>query len=243
MNLKEAFRYQNKLQALMDEAQGILSCDTNVTKVENTYLRRKVMPEAQDETVLIASETEYYEQITGVAQFLLYLLEEKGKLFAAIRKAMVKSFIIGHLRSFPARKVRGLSRCRRSARDKWLKLHRTLAAPQTASHKMRRAAGLSLLLSGDMQFCRDGNQDLFHRNLKKRSKRVKVVYRGKTFALLPLVDGSGPLKAEIALEIPDSQPALQAQAPDVISRGGKVDDGNGFHGHGSRLLQKSSILK
>ena len=87
MNLKEAFRYQNKLQALMDEAQGILSCDANVTKVENTYLRHKVMAEAQDETVLIAPETEYYEQITGVAQFLLYLLEEKGKLFAAIRKA------------------------------------------------------------------------------------------------------------------------------------------------------------
>ena len=87
MNLKEAVRYQNKLQVLMDEAQNILSCDANVTKVENTYLRHKVMPEAQDETVLIAPETEYYEQITGVAQFLLYLLEEKGKLFAAIRKA------------------------------------------------------------------------------------------------------------------------------------------------------------
>ena len=67
MNLKEAFRYQNKLQALMDEAQSILSCDANVTKVENTYLRHKVMAEAQDETVLIAPETEYYEQITGVA--------------------------------------------------------------------------------------------------------------------------------------------------------------------------------
>ena len=87
MNLKEAFRYQNKLQALMDEAQSILSCDANVTKVENTYLRHKVMAEVQDETVLIAPETEYYEQITGVAQFLLYLLEEKRKLFAAIRKA------------------------------------------------------------------------------------------------------------------------------------------------------------
>lgn len=33
MNLKEAFRYQNKLQALLDEAQGILDCDANVTKV------------------------------------------------------------------------------------------------------------------------------------------------------------------------------------------------------------------
>ena len=32
MNLKEAFRYQNKLQSLLDEAQGILDCDSNVTK-------------------------------------------------------------------------------------------------------------------------------------------------------------------------------------------------------------------
>ena len=32
-------------------------------------------------------ETEYYEQITDIAKFLLYLLGEKDKLFAAIRKA------------------------------------------------------------------------------------------------------------------------------------------------------------
>jgi hypothetical protein len=87
MNLKEAFRYQNKLQSFMDEAQGILDCDANVTKVENTYLRHKVMPEAEDETVLAVPETEYYEQITGIAQFLLYLLGEKENLFAAIRTA------------------------------------------------------------------------------------------------------------------------------------------------------------
>ena len=87
MNLKEAFRYQNKLQSFMDEAHGILERDANVTKVENTYLRHKVMAEAEDETVLIAPETEYYEQITDIAKFLLYLLGEKDKLFAAIRKA------------------------------------------------------------------------------------------------------------------------------------------------------------
>ena len=46
MNLKEAFRYQNKLQSFMDEAQEILDRDSNVTKVENTYLRHKVMAEA-----------------------------------------------------------------------------------------------------------------------------------------------------------------------------------------------------
>ena len=87
MNLKEAFRYQNKIQALMDEAQSILDCNANVTKVENTFLRHKGMAEAEDETVLAVPETEYYEQITSIAQFLLYLLGEKEKLFAAIRKA------------------------------------------------------------------------------------------------------------------------------------------------------------
>lgn len=87
MNLKEAFRYQNKLQSFLDEAQSILDRDSNVTRVENTYLRHKVMAEAEDETVLAVPETEYYEQITDIARFLLYLLDEKGKLFAAIRKA------------------------------------------------------------------------------------------------------------------------------------------------------------
>lgn len=87
MNLKEAFRYQNKLQSFLDEAQSILDRDANVTRVENTYLRHKVMAEAEDETVLAMPETEYYEGITDIARFLLYLLDEKGKLFAAIRKA------------------------------------------------------------------------------------------------------------------------------------------------------------
>lgn len=78
MNLKEAFRYQNKLQSLLDEAQGILDCDANVTKVANTYLRHKVMPEAEDETVMDVAQTEYAEQITDIARFMLYLLEEKA---------------------------------------------------------------------------------------------------------------------------------------------------------------------
>ena len=87
MNLKEAFRFQNRLQAFMDEAQDILNRDSNITKVENTYLRHKVMPEAEDETVLVAPESEYSGQITEVARFLLYLLGQKEILFDAIRKA------------------------------------------------------------------------------------------------------------------------------------------------------------
>ncbi len=87
MNLKEAFRYQNRLQAFIDEAQGVLSEPANVTRTENTYLRSKVNPEAADETVLVAPETEYADCITDVARFLIFLLKEKERLFAAIRKA------------------------------------------------------------------------------------------------------------------------------------------------------------
>ena len=87
MNLKEAFRFQNRLQAFIDEAQEILENEANVTKVKNTYLRHKVMAEAEDETLLVAPETEYYDRITELACFLVHLVEEKEKLFASIRKA------------------------------------------------------------------------------------------------------------------------------------------------------------
>ena len=87
MNLKEAFRFQNKLQRLMDEAQDILQHDRNVTKVENTALRHKVNPEAQDETTLELPNTEYADQITDIAVFLMFLLQERERLSGAIRAA------------------------------------------------------------------------------------------------------------------------------------------------------------
>lgn len=87
MNLKEAFRYQNKIQALMCETEGILLNRANITKVTNTNLRHKVMPEASDETVVEIPETEYCGKITDVALFLVFLLEEKSTLAAAIRRA------------------------------------------------------------------------------------------------------------------------------------------------------------
>ena len=87
MNLKEAFRYQNKLQRLMDEAVNILSRDGNVTRVENTALLHKVNPEVQDETTVEPFDSEYGTCATEVAVFLMYLLEERQKLSQAIRAA------------------------------------------------------------------------------------------------------------------------------------------------------------
>ena len=87
MNLKEAFRFQNKLDALMAEAMTILGRDDNITKVKKTYLRKKVMKEAVDETTVDAPTTEYADKITQIAGFLLYLLEQKESLCRAIVRA------------------------------------------------------------------------------------------------------------------------------------------------------------
>ena len=87
MNLKEAFRYQNKIQNLMEEATLILSRERNVTKVENTYLRHKANPDAQDETTTEMPSTEYADQITELTALLMYLMEQRERLSYAIRKA------------------------------------------------------------------------------------------------------------------------------------------------------------
>lgn len=89
MNLKEAFRFQNKLQDLMDTANSILCKEQNITKVQNTYLRKKVMAEADDETTIDTPSTECSEQITEVAAFLIHLLTERGTLSKAIHRAKV----------------------------------------------------------------------------------------------------------------------------------------------------------
>lgn len=86
MNLKEAFRYQNKLQHLMDEATDILSDDRNITKTQNTHLRSKVMAEAENETTVDIPRTEFADQINDIMELLMFLLSEREKLSAVIRK-------------------------------------------------------------------------------------------------------------------------------------------------------------
>ena len=87
MNLKEAFRFQNKLQSLMDEAGRILADDRNITQVKVTALYKKAMPEQENETTVEPAPSEYADHIDAVAAFLLHLLGEREKLSRAIRAA------------------------------------------------------------------------------------------------------------------------------------------------------------
>lgn len=87
MNLKEAFRFQNKLGELMEEAQGILSREANITRVENTYLRKKVYDGAENETVMDAPPTEFADKITEIVRFIVHLMGQREKLSKAIHAA------------------------------------------------------------------------------------------------------------------------------------------------------------
>ena len=55
--------------------------------MENTALRHKVHPEAEDETTVEQPETEYADEITEIAVFLMFLLDQREQLGCAIRTA------------------------------------------------------------------------------------------------------------------------------------------------------------
>ena len=87
MNLKEAFRFQNKLQGLMNEAQSILQNDRNITKTQTTVFHKKVMPELENEVTVDMAPSEYADRINEIMSFLLWLLDEHEKLAKGIHNA------------------------------------------------------------------------------------------------------------------------------------------------------------
>ena len=86
MNLKDAFRYQNKLQAFMQEARGILRDEDNITETKTTVFRSKADPQAEDETTVTVPESEYANQINDIVGVLLWLMTQREKLAKAIRR-------------------------------------------------------------------------------------------------------------------------------------------------------------
>ena len=87
MNLKEAFTYQNFYDKLIGMADTYLTETNSTYKRTFTHLRHAVNPEAED-VVKVETQTEKlpYDVATLVA-FALDVLEEKEKMYAAIRKA------------------------------------------------------------------------------------------------------------------------------------------------------------
>lgn len=84
MNMKDAFRFQNKLKGMMCEATAILQDQRNIVKIKTTHLRSKVMSDAQDAVVEEVAPSEYAGHANEIAAFLMSLLEEREKLCKAI---------------------------------------------------------------------------------------------------------------------------------------------------------------
>lgn len=87
MNLKEAFRYQNKLQAIEEKVRLFLLRESNITTVTNTLLKSKVDASLQDEKSIEQPDSPYADKIDTLVIYLRMLLSEQEKLAKAIRRA------------------------------------------------------------------------------------------------------------------------------------------------------------
>ncbi len=90
MNLKEAFRFQNKIQELIGKTEEILRNESNVMQVTNTVLKNKVDKEAENEVTKEVSRFNLFNldgKVTSLVDFLMYLLEQRRDLSLAIQKA------------------------------------------------------------------------------------------------------------------------------------------------------------
>lgn len=91
MYLKDAFRYQNCLAGLFNQAVGFLSNRENTTITTKEHLRKKVNPEAENETLVVERARGITDSNNDVVEFLAYLVDERAKLSAAISKAKAAS--------------------------------------------------------------------------------------------------------------------------------------------------------
>jgi hypothetical protein len=84
MNLKESFRYQNKLDEWLTSTTYYLSRNKNVMKTTQEHMRNKANADAQDETIDVVSEDKSQHSVNTLIDFVMSLLDEKASLTKAI---------------------------------------------------------------------------------------------------------------------------------------------------------------
>ena len=87
MYLKEAFRYQNFLARLSEQAVGYLTSNRNVMKTTQEHMRKKVNVDAEDEIIDMAAERSTPYTANDLINFLVILIGEREELTAAINQA------------------------------------------------------------------------------------------------------------------------------------------------------------
>lgn len=89
MILKDAFRYQNYYDKLINRATSHLVLQNNITQRKQEHLRNKANPDAENEIIIEKADVFENESITPmhVVNFLMSIVEEKEKLTNAIAAA------------------------------------------------------------------------------------------------------------------------------------------------------------
>ena len=87
MILKEAYRYMNYLDSLLESANIYLKNPQFITTTKQTHFRTKVNPAAQDETLQLAKPFDATFTPMQLVDFVVKVLEEKERLSAAISEA------------------------------------------------------------------------------------------------------------------------------------------------------------
>lgn len=87
MNLKESYRYANYLDSLLRRAYTYLGNTGFVTTIVEEHLRSKSNPDVDDETIEVQKPYDVEFTPNQVIDFVVKVLDEKGKLSDAIAKA------------------------------------------------------------------------------------------------------------------------------------------------------------
>lgn len=93
MILKEAFRYQNHLNSLIDHSIAYLQFEGNLMRVEQQHMRKKSNSDAEDEVITLPKTSDLEYTPNTVIDFIMDVLEEKEKLTDAIDVTKSKSEI------------------------------------------------------------------------------------------------------------------------------------------------------
>ena len=134
MNLKEAFRYQNFLDRLLNQTMATMSIQDNLLEVSKVHRRSKAISSAEDETE-VAEVTELVVPDTAIS-LALSIVKEKDALTKAI--GVAKGNLAGGIGDMDA--AIEANKCRQSVAEKIRSMLRI-----KSGKKVERGTGLSLI--------------------------------------------------------------------------------------------------
>ena len=93
MNLKEAFRYQNYINTLIDKTVSYLCSDSIILNTKEEHLKSKDNPDVEDEVVDKTKERTIPYSANSLVDFYDHLIDTKKILNDAIKEAKAKTDI------------------------------------------------------------------------------------------------------------------------------------------------------